>query len=418
MCRSSHDQQDRRLKIKTKSRTRRRVFALALAAAASSAQAEVLLGKIFSQELKFEALFQLDADYFSNHVRANSRGGAPLTPTQNASNTLIDDTGVRRAEFVLFGKNANTDWAVGYDARAQRWLDAVVRYKFDNGSNLRWGQFKQPNSLEELTSTRHNDFAAKSLTTSAFALGRRLGVSYTRGGQVAAASSGAGKEWSATAAAFTRELSNNLQKANGYAVRGTFAPWLVRSQTTPTDAENVLHLGISAVHYTPSKDIARVNARPEADFANLRLVDSLNLTATASAQQLGLETAWLYGPLKVSAEHVSAHYTRRAHPDYAANSSSVSLVYNLTGQRFGYSGGVYKVLPSSADQWQLAARYSALDANDGTVLGGTEQNITLGVNFYWRENFKFTANVSQVRSSRLAISNDPIIIELRAQFML
>jgi phosphate-selective porin OprO and OprP len=395
------------------SSTRKRAKWLALGAfiTLGAAHAEIPVETIGSHTISFEGMFQLDADYFSNRIV--TRSGVLLTPARRTSNTLMDDTGLRRAELVLLGKSGNLDWALGYDAQTQRWLDASVRFKFSS-SSVRLGQFKQPSGLEELTSTRNNDFVAKSLSTSAFALGRRLGVSYTLIHPLAHA---AGGEWSLTGAAFTRELTNNTQKANGYAVRATIAPWLEPTADAAA-TENALHLGLSAVRYTPSKDTVRVAVRPEADFANLRLIDSLNLTDARSATQFGLEAAYFNGPFKLVGEYVSARYARRSNPDYSANSASVSAVYNLSGQRFAYAGGLYKTPASSQDQWQLAARYSTLDANDGAVLGGKEHNLTLGVNWYFRKNVKFMGNVNQVQSTRLDIENDPAIVELRVQMML
>jgi phosphate-selective porin OprO/OprP len=52
---------------------------------------------------------------------------------------------------------------VGYDAKADKFLDTNVKYKLLGNANhfLQLGQFKQPNSLEELSSTKNNDFISK-----------------------------------------------------------------------------------------------------------------------------------------------------------------------------------------------------------------------------------------------------------------
>jgi len=374
------------------------------------ARADVTIDVFGDYEVIFESLFQADANYFSNNF--NSRTGAALTPAQRTSNTFIDDTGMRRAELIFKGKNARNDWSVAYEARANRWLDAFFRHKIGGFSSIRFGQYKQPNSLEELSATKHNDFVAKSLTTSAFAIARRLGVEYATGGV----------PWTVTGSVFSRELSNNGQKSAGYGLRATYAPIMNMSDSVSGQANEVLHLGISAIGYDPSKDTVRLNVRPEADLANIRLIDSTNLTDADGARQLGLEAAYFRGPLKINAEYVDASYSRKAHGDYSPNSWYVSGVYNLTGEKFGYAAGIYSlpVADTEAGLWQLAARYSKLNANDGAVLGGQQNNLTLGVNWYWRLNFKFMANYNITRSSsiRTGIDNDPNIVELRAQIML
>ena len=382
----------------------------ALLGLAGQSRADVTVDVIGDYEVIFESLFQADANYFSNDF--GSRTGAALTPAQRTSNTFIDDTGLRRAELIFKGKNARTDWSVAYEARANRWLDMFYRHKIGGFSSLRLGQYKQPNSLEELSATKHNDFVAKSLTTSAFAIARRLGVEYATGGV----------PWTLTGSVFSRELSNNGQKSAGYGLRATYAPIMQMSDTVSGQAEQVLHLGISAIGYDPSKDTVRLNVRPEADLANIRLIDSSNLTDADGARQLGLEAAYFQGPLKINAEYVDAAYSRKTNPNYSPNSWYVSGVYNLTGEKFGYAGGIYTVpvADTEAGLWQLTARYSKLNANDGAVLGGEQDNLTVGVNWYWRLNFKFMANYNLTRSSsvRTGIDNDPNIVELRAQIML
>lgn len=382
----------------------------ALLGLAGQSRADVTVDVVGDYEVIFESLFQADANYFSNNF--SSRTGAALTPDQCTSNTFIDDTELRRAELIFKGKNARTDWSVAYEARANRWLDVFYRHKIGGFSSVRLGQYKQPNSLEELSATKHNDFVAKSLATSAFAIARRLGVEYATGGV----------PWTLTGSVFSRELSNNGQKSAGYGLRATYAPIMQMSDTVSGQAEQVLHLGISAIGYDPSKDTVRLNVRPEADLANIRLIDSTNLTDTDSARQLGLEAAYFQGPLKINAEYVDAAYSRKTHANYSPNSWYVSGVYNLTGEKFGYAAGIYTVpvADTEAGIWQLTARYSKLNANDGAVLGGEQNNLTVGVNWYWRLNFKFMANYNVTRNTsiRTGIDNDPNIVEVRAQIML
>ena len=377
---------------------------------ASHARADVTIDVFGDYEVIFESLFQADANYFSNDF--GSRTGATLTPAQRTSNTFIDNTGLRRAELIFKGKNARNDWSVAYEASANRWLDVFFRHKIGGFSSFRLGQYKQPNSLEELSATKHNDFIAKSLTTSAFAIARRLGAEYATGGV----------PWTLTGSVFSRELTNNGQKAAGYGLRATYAPIMNMSDTVSGQADQVLHLGISAIGYNPSKNTVRVNVRPEADLANIRLIDTTNLTDADGARQLGLEAAYFQGPLKINAEYVDASYSRKTHGDYSPNSWYVSGVYNLTGEKFGYAAGIYTVpvADTEAGIWQLTARYSKLNANDGAVLGGEQNNLTVGVNWYWRLNFKFMANYNVTRNTsiRTGIDNDPNIVEVRAQIML
>ncbi len=283
---------------------------------ACSARADLTVDVIGPTDVTFEGLFQADKNYFNNDFDRVDRRS--LTAAERSSQTLVDDAGMRRAELIFKGRTVMTDWSVAYEARANRWLDVYFRQKFGSFSNWRLGQFKQNNSLEELAATRHNDFVAKASTTSAFAIARRLGAEVATGGD----------PWTLTGSIFNREITNNGQKSDGYSVRGTFAP-IMQVVAPDNDADNVLHLGVSVVGFDPSKNVQRISVRPEADLANIRLIDTLNLTDATDARQLGLEAMWLYGPLKLSAEYVDANYQRSANPDYNADSWYVSQAFTI-----------------------------------------------------------------------------------------
>jgi len=408
----------------------RKLLAVAVLAALSApAFAEVELDVIGGSEITFEGLVQADG-YWYNDDLVHLAGATNASTIGDGSDT---DFGMRRAELVLKGKGPGMwNWVVGYDARADKWLDVNAQYKFSGFTFVRFGQYKQPNSFEELSSTKNNDFISKAMTTNLQGVARRFGL---------AAGTGA-DNWTITGSVFTREMTRNLGEGNGWGARGTWAPIL--------DSGSILHLGLSYVNYdardagsapgaTPvfdGDDRARWRVRPDADLAVNRLVDSGQFTDADNISTLGLEGVWVHGPFKVQSEYMKTNSTRSAHDDFDFDSWYVSGLWNITGETWGYKDGVTTTpLPSepSSGMWQLGVRYDHVDLNDGHlltptsidgVLGGKEDNWTIGVNWYLRSNFKLAANYVKVNSQKYNpsasvhdyVDDDPSIIEFRAQF--
>src|SRR3546814_7697066 len=95
--------------------------------------------------------------------------------------------------------------------------------------------------------------------------------------------------------------------------------------------------------------------------------------------------------------------------DWSSDVCSSDLLWNLTGETWGYKGGVPTTpLPDQpgSGMWQLGLRYDTIDLNDGAVEGGKMNTWTAGVNWYWRSNFKFALNyVKDQKSTRLNSSH-------------
>lgn len=420
------------------------LLAVAVFSALSApAFAEVELDVIGGSEVSFEGLIQADYNKFNSDL-ANLNGDVP--------DGRESDQELRRAEIIFKGKGPGQwAWVVGYDAKADKFLDVNVQYKFSGFTSLTVGQYKQPNSLEELSSTRFNDFISKSMTTNLQGVARRVGVAMTTGSD----------NWTLTGSIFNRELTRNLADGGGYGLRGTFAPI--------NEAGNFLHLGLSLVDFdandagsaagvTPAfngGDRARLRVRPDADLAGARLIDSGQFTNADRIKTIGAEAAWIHGPLKFQGEYMTTTVSREQNvADYELDSWYVYGVWNITGETWGYKGGVVTTsLPNNpaGGMWQLGLRYDTADLNDGFlspgatptsaprvngVLGGEESNWTLGMNYYWRSNFKFSLNYVKVDSSRYigrtsatysldpannnrtfnrVVDDNPSIIEFRAQ---
>lgn len=377
--------------------------AAVLAALSTPAFAEISFDVIGGSEVSFEGLLQADTYWYNSDV-ANLNA---------AVGDGDDDFDFRRAELIFKGKGPGQwNWVVGYDAKDKKFLDANVQYKFTGFTSITVGQFKQPNSLEELGSTRHNDFIAKAMNTNMQGVARRMGVGVTTGGD----------NWTVTGSWFTREMTRNRAGGDGFGARGTWAPIM--------DEGGFLHLGLSYVDYEAADytqainanrdNRARLRVRPDADITSVRLVDTGTFTDADRIRTWGAEAAWVHGPVKIQGEYMGTRISRTAHDNFSGNGWYVSGVWNLTGETWGWKNGTVSTpLPSdpAKGMWQLGLRYDRVDLNDGLVYGGTEHNWTVGANYYWHSNFKFALNYVKVSSERgiIQINDDPSIVEFRAQ---
>jgi phosphate-selective porin OprO/OprP len=391
-----------------------------LAALSSNAKADIFIDQIGGSEINFQGLVQADSSWYNKDIR-------PLDA--DAFDGKYNDFGMRRAELILTGKGPGMwNWVVGYDARSDKFLDVNVQYRFTGNTSVTVGQYKQPNSLEELSSTKNNDFISKSMGTNMLGMSRRVGAKVETGNT----------NWGITASYFGGELTRNetpsLGNGNGFGLRGYFAPINTEG--------NILHLGLSyidmeALNSLTELPTAQLRVRTGADLTPIRLIDTGVLTLSDRLKTTGAEGAFITGPFKLQSEYLTTTITRDVAADFKGDSWYVYGLWNITGESWGYKGGTITTgLPNNPGlgMWQLGLRYDTADLNDGSVnfanplapvatgvLGGEASNWTVGLNWYWRSNFKFSANYTLVDSSKYSsiaknyVDDNPNIISFRAQ---
>jgi phosphate-selective porin OprO/OprP len=375
-------------------------LALLAAMAAPAAHAEIAIDVIGGSEVSFEGLVQ--ADFYSFDTDTIDYGADPPGTDMDGTDYLQE---LRRAELVLKGKGpGNVEWVLGYDAKDDKFLDANIKYKFGNNANhfIQIGQFKQPGAtMEELSSTKNNDFVAKSSITNSLGTPRRVGVQYNIGDA----------DWGVTGSWFGRELTRNREHGTGYALRGYWAPI--------NEAGNILHIGASYLAKDTDADAIRLRARPMADMVGTRYVDA-NLNRADDASTIGVEGLWVHGPLKVQAEYMTIDVQRYGGAaDFSGDGYYISGLWNITGETWGYKAGTPTTgLPDDPSKglWQVGLRYDTIDLTDGAVVGGEMDSLTAGVNWYWRSNFKFMLNYVAVNQEKGGFEDNPNITEVRAQF--
>jgi phosphate-selective porin OprO/OprP len=151
---------------------------------------------------------------------------------------------------------------------------------------VRVGQYKTPNSLEELTSRRFITFMERAAIVDAFELDYQLGL----GGGVS------GENWGADARLFGHNAGDE-QDNEGYAIaaRGHYA-FFPDPEDRGEDSSQVVHLGASARYRNFDNDTfdseAQYRQRPFFHFTGTRSVDTGTVEDAEGDVWVGPEFAW------------------------------------------------------------------------------------------------------------------------------
>lgn len=266
----------------------------------------------------------------------------------------------------------------------------------------RFGNMKEPFSLEELTSIAARTFMERALPTDAFKPGRNIGIRYDTAFLDERISLGAGGFLNTGSFSDMGEANDRMSEANGYnlTARVTGLPWYGE------EGKRLLHLGLSYSHAVRNdKDIddrVQFRARPESRITDERLVDT-GFFFTDNVDLINPELAIVFGPLSFQGEYFHTFTDANAVGDPDFWGFYVQGSYFLTGEHRNYKKpeGVFsRVRPKRSFRplkgewgaWELGARFSYIDLNDEGIKGGRERNFTAGLNWYLTRNYRFMFN--------------------------
>lgn len=356
-------------------------------------------------------LFLIAADAAAFEINPRGRVHVDYALHDEDQSELGDGFRARRARMGLSGK-IDDDWSfkVEYDfaESGSSAKDVYLRYTGLEAGDITVGHFKVPFGLEELTSSNSITLIERSLPTGAFPQSRRMGVGYSTGGD----------KWTFGVMGFGQGQGSGVRSSTadeglGVGGRLTFTP--------VHNDRHLFHLGVAATTESAADkdaDEARFRARPESRPTNVRLVDTGAIDEVSRIGNLGLEAAWKSGPLSLQSEWMRTSVSRQAGaPSVDFGGWYVSGSWVLTGESRGYRGGVFRGVSPAGPRgaWELTARYSSLDLDDGPIAGGEEQNWTVGVNWYANSKVRFMANYIDVESERQGVADNPGIFLMRAQ---
>lgn len=322
-------------------------------------------------------------------------------------------TEFRRARLSISGSVAkNVEFKAEYDfangAGTTAFKDVWVGLKrIPYVGNIRIGHYKEPFSLEEVTSDPWCTFMERALPN-AFSPSRNVGLMLQN------ACLDDRLTWAAGLFHNADDFGVGLGQNIDFTGRIAGLPY--------AEAEDKLvHLGLGLSFRNPQDDSIKYSARPEAHLAG-RIVDTGALAAN-SAVLIGSEAAMVYGPGSVQAEWVMSSVDQAAGPVLNFSGYYAQASYFVTGEHRVYkraTGAFDRPKPrrnflegkGGIGAWELALRYSHIDLNDATVTGGQLSDLTLGVNWYLNPVVRCSLNYVMADGNP---APDEHILEVRTQ---
>lgn len=329
---------------------------------------------------------RLHLDYVDHSY--DSRMGAPISGTQ-----------IRRGRIELDGRfDQNWAWASEFDYAKNdvSIKDFKLGYVADNGAEFYVGHQKQPYSLSLEMSSNDEPFVERSVDNflvAAFtdrAIGARLEHQ--------------GEHWFAAGGLFGESIKTAGPGQEGWGTSGRF---VYSPVITP---EAVVHTGIRAAYREFDAGSPTLVLRDKtSDFSGFSVVNTGNIPNARNVRLSGPEAAASFGPLFLFAEYSKAEIERQNDSTLDFDGWHVAATWVLTGEsyatRYRLDEGEFKnIRPSSPfsmkdggmGAWEVGARLASIDLNDGNVVGGEQDVMSLTLNWYPNRSMRFMADWTHV----------------------
>jgi phosphate-selective porin OprO/OprP len=322
-----------------------------------------------------------------------------------------DGVEFRRARLYLAGRMyGNVEYKIEFDFADgdADFTDVYIALPDFPLGHLKLGHFKEPFGLEELTSSKYITFLERVLSSADPA--RNTGV------MLYDSLHDERMTWAAGIFRITDSFGE-VEDDGGYSGTGRVTGLPVYED----NGASLIHLGAAYSYRGPDNNLLRLRSRPEAHQVDYFM--NTGFMPTDNAGILGLESAWVCGPLSVQGEYFYIDVDRTSglsSVDFDGYYGQVS--YFLTGEHRKYkksSGTFDRVKPKEnygdeggTGAWEVAARFSNIDLNDGDVAGGRVRNTTAGLNWYLNPNTRMMWNY--IHSEKENVGNADILL-MRAQ---
>ncbi len=307
---------------------------------------------------------------------------------------FTDGVEFRRARLYVAGRiyrnlhfKAQYDFAGGNPEFKDVW---IALSEIPYAGTIKVGHYKEPFSLNELTSSKYLTFMERGLPN-AFAPSRNTGFQLSDHPRRLESRFTWAFGVFRDAGSYGNATKDDSATRYNLTARVTGLPWY------EAKGARLLHVGLGWSYRDPEDNALRYRERPEshlspyvADTGVLGDADSVNL--------LGFEAALVYESLSFQGEYMYAMVDSRAAGDPDFSGYYLQGSWFLTGEHRPYkrSAGVFsRVKPrrnftgdfsEGPGAWEIALRLSGLDLADSKVEGGKVRTLSAALNWYLNPN--------------------------------
>jgi phosphate-selective porin OprO/OprP len=388
----------------------------AMMASGGDKSAEAGASPIKYPTIQVNGVFQADVGFFSQSAAnvatyGRIQDGADFRRARLSAKGSVSETTnyFFQMDFGFFGRPTFTDV----------WLETTDLPVL---GNVRIGQWKQPFSLEVVSSFRYTTFMERSLLFQAFTPFRHLGIGFYDH------SEDLRYTWAASMFRTGQDQFGGSISTNGgwgTAERVTWLPWW----DEPSNGEGYLHLGLGHFYNSPPRDLVNFRTIPEIYigenapgapgtsgqpepglFNGTPFFAATGPKVVSQYNVFGGELLWVRGPWSLQSEAMLSYVQQRNGTEATLPGAYGQIGYFLTGEHRPYdrkAGAIDRVIPhenffrvrttddcvaTGMGAWEVAARISWIDLTDQDIVGGEVVDGTLGVNWYWNPFTKIVFN--------------------------
>lgn len=294
--------------------------------------------------------------------------------------------------------------------------------------HVRAGFFKEPFSLEELTSSKFTTFTERNMANGAFSVARRTGImAFNQSDNERILWEFGVFSTNADGLVADHDQPPHFEDDRGgmaVTMRLSATPWYDEA----TNGRGVWHTGIAYSYRDVADGSHRFSFRPE-DHLGDRILDT-TFAGIDNYEMLNVQTAFVNGPFSIQSEYymIATGGTGGLGND-TLDGGYVFVSYFLTGENRVYSrskGAFSRVKPfepffrvrtedgcvqTGKGAWEVAYRFSTVDFGGA----GNVNNHTIGVNWYLTPYMRLMANLIHSKAHRGGVQGSENIFITRAQ---